>query len=181
MWKEAPAEERAIFMDRERGLLETYKAKMKAWKEIAHHTAVGTEIDAPFHHRHHEEDLPFHQNDMALVESTGLSHPEADDVYLNIPSNAGSSMNWEPRAVFREGFHNENEIRLGMGTFETMHSSSNHRGNGELHCAIQQGGSMSLYYNPNDQRTTIPAHTMTMNNTQPDALFYRTFHAKEDG
>mmetsp|Transcript_25244 Transcript_25244/g.45710 ORF Transcript_25244/g.45710 Transcript_25244/m.45710 type:complete len:98 (-) Transcript_25244:327-620(-) len=29
-------------------------------------------------------------------------------------------------------------------------------------------------HNPHDQRTTItiPAHTMTMNNTQPDALFY---------
>eukprot|EP00978_Attheya_sp_CCMP212_P037738 scaffold180789_cov71-Attheya_sp.AAC.2 len=182
MWKEAQAEERALFMDRERELLKTYKAKMKAWKERAHHTFGVTETDAPFHPRPHEEYPPFHQNDTALVESPGLCQPEADDVYLSIPSNAGSSMNWEPRAVFREGFRHENESRLvGMGTFETMHSSSNRPGNGEQAHYVIQGGSIHVY-NPHAQPRTIPSHnTITMNNTQPDSQFYGTFHAKEDG
>jgi hypothetical protein len=172
MWKEASAEERAFFMDRERELLQTYKSKMKAWKERAHHTAVGADTDTPFHPHHHEEHPPFHQNDTALVESPGLCRLEADDVYLNIPSNAGtSSMNWEPRAVFREDFYHENE---SIGTFETTHSSSNHPGSGELHYDyVIQAGSIFVD-NPHDQRTTIPGHTMTMNNTQPDGLFYRT-------
>eukprot|EP00978_Attheya_sp_CCMP212_P034701 scaffold146798_cov62-Attheya_sp.AAC.1 len=177
MWREAKADERAFFVDRERERLETFKAKLKAWKERANNTAVVTETDAP-------QDPPFHQNETVLVESPDLCHPEADDIYLKIPSNVGSSMNWEPRAVFREDFHHENESRLGMGTFEIMQSSSNHPGNGEQVLCVNQGGSICVYNTP-DQRTTIPSHnhnTITMtNNTQPEALFYRKFHAKEDG
>eukprot|EP00978_Attheya_sp_CCMP212_P027725 scaffold93529_cov62-Attheya_sp.AAC.1 len=182
MWKEAKADERAFFVDRERERLETFKAKLKAWKERANNTAVVTETDVPCHPRHQEEDPSFHQNDTALVGAPDLCHPEADDIYLNIPSNVGSSMNWEPRAVFREDFHQKNKSRLGMGTFEIMQSSSNHSGNGEQVPYVNQGGYICVYNTP-DQRTTIPSHnTITMkNNTQPDALFYRKFHAKEDG
>jgi hypothetical protein len=161
MWKEAQADERAFFVDRERERVETFRAKLKAWKEREHHMAVVTETDVPFHPRHHEEDPPFHQNETETarvsVRAPVHCHPEADNVYLNrnIPSDAGSgnSMNFdfEPRAVFREDFYHENESRLGMGTFETMHSSSNHPGNGEQVQYMIQGGSIFVY-NPDDER-----------------------------
>eukprot|EP00978_Attheya_sp_CCMP212_P022381 scaffold66710_cov47-Attheya_sp.AAC.6 len=153
MWREAQADERAFFKFRERERMETYKAKMKAWKERAHHTAVVTETEAPFHPRHNAEDPPFHQNETVLVGAPGRCHPEADNIYLNIPSDAGRSrsMNWESRAVFREDFYHENESRLGLGTFEPMHSSSNHAGNGEQVPYVNLGGSLFVY-NPHDQR-----------------------------
>mmetsp|Transcript_25244 Transcript_25244/g.45707 ORF Transcript_25244/g.45707 Transcript_25244/m.45707 type:complete len:319 (-) Transcript_25244:592-1548(-) len=151
MWKEAQADERAFFVDRERERVETFRAKLKAWKEREHHTAVVTQTDVPFHPRHHEENPPFHQNETALVGAPVHCHPEADDIYLKIPADAGNSMNWEPRAVFREDFYHENMSKLGMGTFETMHSSSNHPGNGEQVQYMIQGGSIFVY-NPDDER-----------------------------
>eukprot|EP00978_Attheya_sp_CCMP212_P037611 scaffold178975_cov61-Attheya_sp.AAC.1 len=68
-WKEAPAAERAIFIDKENEVMEQYRANMRARNEVADvgdfdNADVETGADTAAHRRNLHEDAPVQQDDV---------------------------------------------------------------------------------------------------------------------